>query len=161
FVLTTTGTITVGTTALTFTQFSGAGEITAGTGLSKSGNTLSLTTPVAVANGGTGATSAGATAANNIGALAIASNLSDLASASTAKTNLGLGTMPSQNASSAAITGGTIDGTTIGGTTAAPGTFTTLAATSATLTNPLSVANGGTGASAAGATAANNIGALA
>jgi hypothetical protein len=32
----------VGTNNITFTQFSGAGEITAGTGLSKSGNTLSV-----------------------------------------------------------------------------------------------------------------------
>jgi hypothetical protein len=41
FVLTTDGTITVGTTALSFTQFSGAGQITAGDGLQKSGNALS------------------------------------------------------------------------------------------------------------------------
>ena len=42
FVLSTDGAITLGTTALNFTQFSGAGQITAGTGLSKSGNTISL-----------------------------------------------------------------------------------------------------------------------
>lgn len=42
WVLTTNDPITLGTTALTFTQFSGAGQITAGTGLSKSGNTLSV-----------------------------------------------------------------------------------------------------------------------
>ena len=42
WVLTTDGTITIGTTALAFSQFSGAGQITAGTGLSKSGNTLSV-----------------------------------------------------------------------------------------------------------------------
>lgn len=52
--------VTVDTTAQTWTQFSGAGEITAGTGLSKSGNTLSLATPVSVANGGTGGSSAAA-----------------------------------------------------------------------------------------------------
>ena len=39
-VLSTNGAITVGTTAITFTQFSGAGLLTAGTGLTKSGNTL-------------------------------------------------------------------------------------------------------------------------
>ena len=42
FVLTTDGSITVGTTSLTFSQFSGAGQITAGTGLDKSGNTINL-----------------------------------------------------------------------------------------------------------------------
>jgi uncharacterized cupin superfamily protein len=41
YVLTTDGTITVGTTALSFTQFSGAGQITAGDGLQKTGNSLS------------------------------------------------------------------------------------------------------------------------
>lgn len=42
FVLTTDGTITVGSTALAFTQFSGAGQIVAGDAMSKSGNTLNV-----------------------------------------------------------------------------------------------------------------------
>lgn len=42
----------------------------------------------------------------------------------------GLGTMSTQNASSVAITGGTIDGVTIGGASASAGAFTTLSASS-------------------------------
>jgi hypothetical protein len=42
FVLTTDGAITLGSTSLAFTQFSGAGNITAGSALTKSGNTLNV-----------------------------------------------------------------------------------------------------------------------
>ena len=42
FVLTTDDPITVGTTVLTFSQFSGVGDLVGGTGITKSGNTISV-----------------------------------------------------------------------------------------------------------------------
>ena len=42
FVCTTNAPVTMGTTAINFTQFSGAGQITAGAGLAKAGDTLSV-----------------------------------------------------------------------------------------------------------------------
>ena len=53
WILSTPDPITLGTTAQTWIQFGGAGTYTAGTGLSLSGTTFSLSTPVAIANGGT------------------------------------------------------------------------------------------------------------
>jgi len=47
---------TLGVTAVTWTQFSGAGTYTAGTGLTLTGSVFSLTNPVSIALGGTNST---------------------------------------------------------------------------------------------------------
>lgn len=54
YVVTTVGTITFGTTAITFTQFSATPTFVGGTNINISGQTISLTGTVAPTNGGTG-----------------------------------------------------------------------------------------------------------
>lgn len=91
FVLTTDGTITVGTTALSFTQFSGAGAITAGDGLAKSGTELSADVK---ANGGVVIESSELAidlgASSITGTLAVGDGGTGGTSASAARTNLGV-----------------------------------------------------------------------
>ena len=139
-----TGSAVVGSNNLTFAQFSGAGQIIAGDGLDKSGNTLSvdlkangglviesteiavkldassITGTLAIGDGGTGATTATA-ALTALGLSNYAKTLIDDADAAAARTTLGLGSIATQAANSVAITGGSItnlttfDGITIDG----------------------------------------------
>ena len=139
-----TGSAVVGTNNLTFAQFSGAGQIIAGDGLDKSGNTLSvdlkangglviestelavkldassITGTLAIGDGGTGATTASA-ALTALGLSNYAKTLIDDADAAAARTTLGLGSIATQAANSVSITGGSItnlttfDGITIDG----------------------------------------------
>jgi len=51
FTLTNNGAITIGTTSLVFTQFTGLGQIIAGTGLDKTGNTLDIDATVTTNDG--------------------------------------------------------------------------------------------------------------
>jgi uncharacterized protein YjbI with pentapeptide repeats len=51
YTLTNNGSITIGTTALVFTQFTGLGQIVAGTGLDKTGNTLDIDSTVVTLTG--------------------------------------------------------------------------------------------------------------
>ena len=91
FVLTTDGSITVGTTDLAFTQFSGAGAISAGDGLSKSGTTISADLK---ANSGlvisSGEIALDLDASGISGSLGIADGGTNATTASAARTNLGV-----------------------------------------------------------------------
>jgi hypothetical protein len=118
-----TGTINV--TPITFVQFSGTGTYYAGTGLTLSSNTFSITnTGVTAAAYGSASKTLTATV-NAQGQLTVLAD-TNIAIANTQVS--GLGTMSTQSASSVAITGGTIDGTTIGGSVAGAVTGTTITA---------------------------------
>jgi len=119
-----TGTINV--TAMPWVQFSGSATYYAGTGLSLSSNTFSIT------NIGTAGTYGSASAVpvfvtNAQGQVTSVTNTS-IAIANTQVS--GLGTISTQNANSVAITGGSINGTTIGASTASTITGTTITANS-------------------------------
>ena len=117
---------TLGTTPITFTQFSNNAIYTAGTGLTLSGFQFSIT-PVGTAGTYGSASQVPVIVTNASGQVSSVTNTS--IAISNAQVS-GLGTMSTQNASAVAITGGTINGTTIGATTAAAITGTTITATS-------------------------------
>ena len=121
FVMTNDGSVTVGTTALTFTQFSGAGLITAGTGLTKSGNTIN-----AVAGSGITVN------ANDIQISATYAGQNTITTVGTVGTGTWQGTAVADAyvANDLTISGGTVNNSVIGGSTPAAGTFTTLTANS-------------------------------
>jgi hypothetical protein len=183
---------TLGSTAVTFVQFNGAGQITAGNGLSKSGNTLSVVgtanritvsgsgvdiaatyvgqtsittlgtitsgvwngTTIAVANGGTGATSASG-ARTNLGAAASGAN-SDITSLTGLTTALSVG----QGGTGATTLTGYVRGNGTSAFTAAatiPGSDISgnISGNAANVTGTVAIANGGTGATSAAAARTN------
>jgi hypothetical protein len=98
YVVNTVGTITFGTTAITFVQISDSTLYTAGNGLQlTSGTVFSLISPVVTSNGGTGLTSfttngavyATSTSALTTGTLPVASGGTGATTAPNARTNLG------------------------------------------------------------------------
>jgi hypothetical protein len=112
---------TLGTTPITWAQFSGAGTFTAGTGLTLTGGTFSITN-TAVTAGSYGSASQTLTATVNAQGQLTALAAVNIAIANTQVS--GLGTMSTQNANNVNITGGSITGlTTFDNITIDGGTF--------------------------------------
>ena len=151
---------TIGTTAITWSNFSVAATYTAGTGLSLVANQFSITnTGVTAAAYGSASKTLTATV-NAQGQLTVLAD-TNIAIANTQVS--GLGTMSTQDASSVTITGGTLNGVTIGGSSAGAITGTTITATTFNgagtgLTGTASSFSiGGNAATATSATTATNL----
>lgn len=126
--------------------------------VSITGGSITGITDLAIADGGTGAsTAAGARTA--IGATTVGDAVFIAVDAATARTALALGTIAVQNANSVTISGGTINGTSVGATTPSSGAFSSLTANDAvtftqntastSTTSGTLVVTGGTGISGA------------
>lgn len=112
---------TLGTTAVTWAQFSGAGTYTAGTGLTLTGGQFSITN-TAVTAGSYGSASQTLSATVNAQGQLTALSAQNIAIANTQVS--GLGTMSTQAANNVAITGGSITNlTTFDGITIDGGTY--------------------------------------
>ena len=152
---------TIGTTAITWSNFSVAATYTAGTGLTLTDYVFSITN-TGVTAGAYGSASKTLTATVNAQGQLTVLAATDIAIANTQVS--GLGTMSTQNANSLTITGGTLDSVTIGGTTAGAITGTTITANTqftgagTGLTGTASsLSIGGNAATATSATTATNI----
>jgi len=130
----TLGTITFGTTNITFAQISSAQIYSAGTGLTLTGTQFSLTTPVAIALGGTGAADA-ATALTNLGAYPAANPSGYTSNTGTVTSVTGTGTVNGMTLTGSVTSSGSL---TLGGTLSNVDL-------SSQVTGTLPVGNGGTG----------------
>ena len=135
---------TLGVTDLNWSNFSVSATYTAGTGLTLTGYSFSIT------NTGVTAATYGSASAVPVVAINAQGQITSATTTTIAIANTqvsGLGTMSTQAASAVAITGGTINGVTIGGTTAGAVTATTFTGAGTGLTGTASsLSIGGTAA---------------
>jgi hypothetical protein len=125
YVCNTPGVITFGTSNITFTQISSAQIYSAGTGLALNNTTFSISNTAVTAGTYGDAGNVSTITVNAQGQLTNAVNTAIVIPSSSVT---GLGTMALQNATTVAITGGSINGTLIGNATPSNGAFTTLSA---------------------------------
>lgn len=127
YVCNTNGTITFGTTDITFVQVSSAQVYKAGTGLSLNNTTFYLSNTTVSAGVYGNAAAVPVVTVNDQGQLTnVVSTPITIANSSVT----GLGTMSIQNANDVAITGGSVNGAPVGNSAASTGAFTTLSASS-------------------------------
>jgi len=156
WVCTTTSPVTVGTTAITFTQFSGAGTYTAGTGLTLTGSVFSITNTAVTAGSYGGASQVPTFTVNQQGQLTAASNVAVVAPAGT----LSGTTLNSTVVTSSLTSVGTLGTLTVSGNAnvgnigATAGVFTGAVTGAANITGANLIANTGI---FAGNTASGNI----
>jgi hypothetical protein len=156
YVISTDGVITIGETDITWTQFSGAGQIVAGNGILKSGNTLSVKAHDGITVDASGVsisnTYAGQTSINTLGTITTGTwngSTIDVAHGGTGATTLGDGEYLVGNGTGAIQSVSSIPGSDISGD---------IDGNAENVNGIVEIANGGTGASTA-AGARSNLGA--
>jgi hypothetical protein len=158
FVISTNGDITVGTTNITWTQFSGTGQITAGDGLAKSGPTLSVNVGTGLAIVGDNVvisnTYAGQTSIDTVGTITTGTWEGDIVDLAHGGTGADLSGATAGNYL-VVSTGG---GLTTTGTVAGEDVDGDITGNAANVNGTVAIENGGTGATTASG-ARSNLGA--